>query len=181
MNKYFFLFLLLLFPAVVFAQKPDKKTVLLVKYTIVSSYIAADSQNIPLKNASVASSGGSLKDTTGSVDDQKNYQARLLDKQISVDLEEVYEKIRIIESSKGADPNPAALHNHCKAIGKINEIGYDPASGFCFENEPAQKDKIYSWFAEKLAAGNTLDEALCVYNTGAWQPMCRYSLKFHSI
>ena len=69
---------------------------------------------------------------------------------------------------------------------RINNEGYggfgvkDGNKVVCYETFEKAVDRAEYWFSKALT-GNTVDEALCVWNTGKVQPMCDYSLTFNSL
>jgi len=84
----------------------------------------------------------------------------------------LYQLVRRYESNNGT----MGLAVTCSKIGKINEVGYLPVKGFCFDSESDQEITVMRWFQKKLNNGWTIEEALCQYNTGKKQPSCAYSI-----
>lgn len=96
----------------------------------------------------------------------------------------IYIKIRYIESRAGMNRNDlTATHVYCQALGKVNEVGYFPESNrhYCFADESEQELTLKRWFTKRLQNGYTEDEALCEYNTGTRQPMCKYSIELNNL
>lgn len=98
-------------------------------------------------------------------------------------LNELYRKVRWNESNAGMNKkDPNDLHNYCQRIGRVNEIGWIPKKGemFCFEDEGEQWATFKRVFASRLAV-MTVNEALCVHNTGVKQPMCLFSMEIDKV
>jgi len=98
-------------------------------------------------------------------------------------INEAYRKIRFMESTAGMNgKDQTATHNYCQSIGQVNEIGYlvDGNRKFCFKDYGEQFLTFRRWFEKRLPT-MTIDEALCLWNTGTKQPMCSYSTKYNGI
>lgn len=90
-----------------------------------------------------------------------------------------YDKIRQLESQKGRDLS--GLHGRCVARGGINEIGYDPYNGHCFDSDTEQRATFDSWVAKYVARGYTVNEMLCTWNTGSKVSNCQYAKDYNKI
>jgi len=99
-------------------------------------------------------------------------------------VNEAYRKVRVLESNAGMSRKDLLdLHNYCQSIGKVNEIGWRPFGSvkrFCFDSYAEEYAQFKKTFIERLEV-MTLDEALCIHNTGKKQPMCKYSVEFHNL
>lgn len=87
-------------------------------------------------------------------------------------------RVRILESSNGTNTNPQALHNICKARGKVNTIGYGGMHGidgelFCFDSAEQEAGKAMSWYREHRETMSE-GEAYCVWNIGVQTDTCPY-------
>ncbi len=89
-------------------------------------------------------------------------------------IENLYQKIRTMESGKGTNTNKDALHNKCKAKGQINEIGYLVTPDYCFMDEEHQKLTFSRWINKRI--NMTDEQLLCFWNTGIMQNSCSYSI-----
>ncbi len=90
--------------------------------------------------------------------------------------------IHILESGGGSNPEPTAVHNYCKSIGKHNEVGYLPFKNFCFENEDEEILTLSRWFTKRLSTGRSITDVLCEYNLGKTGLVnCKYSINFISL
>jgi hypothetical protein len=96
-------------------------------------------------------------------------------------INEAYRKVRTLESGAG-NGRTIGTHTYCQSIGEVNEIGYlvDGNRKFCFTDYGEQFLTFKKWFQKRLP-DMSLDEALCLWNTGTRQPMCTYSQKYHSL
>jgi len=99
----------------------------------------------------------------------------------TAEINEIYRKIRYIESGAGMGKGDG-VHAYCQNSGQVNEVGYllNGKRTFCFADYGEQWETVRNWFTKRLAT-MSLDEALCVWNTGTKQPQCLYSQKFHSL
>ena len=84
----------------------------------------------------------------------------------------LFKTIRWYESNNGT----RGLAVTCKNKGKINEIGYLPYSGYCFDNESEQETTIANWMNKRINFdGLTDSQLLCLWNTGKAYTSCAYS------
>lgn len=84
--------------------------------------------------------------------------------------------IHFLETNRGKNTNPNALHNLCKDKGMSNEYGYGGMQlKICFEDEKAAKARVTLWLVEKLEQfdGN-VGKTLCYYNLGKAVSTCKY-------
>lgn len=98
-------------------------------------------------------------------------------------LNELYRKIRWNESNAGMSKKDMLdLHNYCQSVGKVNELGWIPKKGekFCFADYEEQWKTFKGVFESRLKV-MTVNEALCVHNTGIKQPMCLFSMEIDKI
>lgn len=102
-------------------------------------------------------------------------------------LNELYRKIEFKESNNGMNrKDPDDLHNYCQRIGKVNNIGWRPSENirlhinFCFADYGEQWATFKEVFAERLKT-MTINEAVCLHNTGKKQPMCNYSMELDTV
>jgi len=84
----------------------------------------------------------------------------------------LYQLVRRYESNYGT----MGLAVTCKNKGMVNEVGYLPVKGFCFNNQSEQELTVIQWFQKRLNGGMSIETALCLYNTGIKQPSCAYSI-----
>lgn len=98
------------------------------------------------------------------------------------ELEEIAEKISMLESGKGTNNNPQALHNYCTSLGKSNIYGYGGMQNkWCYDTEEKAKGVVMDWFKRKFNQGMTISQAVCHYNLGGNQNTCEYYEKFSRI
>jgi len=88
-------------------------------------------------------------------------------------LEKLYRIVHELESNNGTAP--AGHHLDCKALGKVNEIGYVALDEYCFDSIHAQISKFMDYMGKIIDKGYTDSEALCYYNTGKASKLCEYS------
>jgi len=93
-------------------------------------------------------------------------------------LEEVLDRIKILESSGGKNNAPA-----CEAIGKINYYGYgvNKTQVFCYDNEEANRRAVRDWFLRKEGQGLSLEEMLELYRGGNEEENKKYLANFNQI
>jgi hypothetical protein len=95
-----------------------------------------------------------------------------MSKQEIVDASRHPEEISIfwkLESGKGTNDNPEALHNYCKSKGETNEFGYGGMqSMICFKTFQESVDRVSQWLDERDA------EMYCYYATGKRTNDCYY-------
>jgi len=89
-------------------------------------------------------------------------------------IERLYQSVRTMESGKGTNNNPVALHNQCKAKGMINEIGYLATPTYCFDDAEHQKLTFSRWIMKREKMTDA--QLLCYWNTGTLVNSCRYSI-----
>ena len=79
-----------------------------------------------------------------------------------------------LESSNGQN-----TYSRCKAIGKVNGIGYGITgkNWQCFKDHAEEMATLENWISNKQAQGLTDSQLLCLYNTGTITDQCSYSLK----
>lgn len=100
-----------------------------------------------------------------------------------IDPSEIVDTIHLLESGRGTNNNPSALHNYCKAQGKSNEYGFGGMRlKHCFETETLAKARVTLWVVEHLKKfdGN-IARTLCFYNLGQNTTECEYYQKFLSV
>jgi hypothetical protein len=82
--------------------------------------------------------------------------------------------IYMLESTRGKNDG-------CKQDGQFGGFGVmslgKPA---CYDTFQLAVERASYWY-EKVRLGNTLDEALCIWNLGIKQPQCRYSQTYHTL
>lgn len=100
------------------------------------------------------------------------YEAPAKDKKTER-LEKLYRIVHELESNNGKAP--AGHHLDCRAIGKVNEIGYNALNEYCFTDFHAQITKFMDYMGKIIDKGYTDSEALCYYNTGKASKLCEYS------
>lgn len=91
-------------------------------------------------------------------------------------ISQIVEGIHHLESGRGTNNNPNALHNICKAQGKSNEYGYGGMRlKICFEDEKTAKARVTLWVVEHLEKfeGNVA-MTMCYYNLGQKVNDCEY-------
>jgi len=93
-------------------------------------------------------------------------------------VERIYQVTRYLESEIGFNQDLSSTHVYCESIGKVNQIGYlvEGNKKFCFKDEKDQRDTFTKWFNKRLDAGMSYAEAVCLYNNGRREPMCRRSI-----
>jgi hypothetical protein len=89
-------------------------------------------------------------------------------------IEKLYQTIRIMESGKGTNSNPIALHNKCKAKNMRNQIGYLATPDYCFDNEEHEKLTFSRWIMKREKM--TDNQILCYWNQGVVVSSCSYSI-----
>lgn len=84
-------------------------------------------------------------------------------------------KIYMLESTRGKNDG-------CRLSGKgYAGFGVMGASGpQCYPTFEKAVERASYWY-EKVRLGNTLDEALCIWNLGLKQPQCHYSQTYHTL
>lgn len=87
-------------------------------------------------------------------------------------------RVRMLESSNGNNGNPEALHNICKARGKVNNVGYGGMQGisgelFCFDSSEQEAAKLSEWYREHRAKMSEA-QTYCTYNIGEAVSDCPY-------
>lgn len=84
----------------------------------------------------------------------------------------LYKKVRWYESNNGTK----GLAVTCKSKGKVNEIGYLPYKGFCFNSISEQELTFANWINNRHNKNGWTDgQLLCFYNTGMLMKTCAYS------
>lgn len=78
------------------------------------------------------------------------------------------------ESGKGTNNDPTALHIYCRNKGMWNEIGYSPATKFCFSSK-AEAVAFIPEYIERNCSGKLLSQCLCYWNKGTKDTTCAYS------
>ena len=76
----------------------------------------------------------------------------------------IYQRVRWLESNNGTK----GLAVTCSKKGLINEIGYLPYKGYCFNNRAEQELTFSRWITKRLNAGMSEEEALRIYSGGAY-------------
>lgn len=79
--------------------------------------------------------------------------------------------IYTLESSQGINN-----YSKCEAQGKYNGYGYgipDNGNYICFDTHGEATATVYAWVEKKIDQGFTLEELLCIYNTGK-KDSCEY-------
>ena len=87
---------------------------------------------------------------------------------------EIIAKIHILESNNGTK----GLGLECRNKGLVNDVGYLPTPGFCFQSEEEELLTLNRWFNKRL---KTMDlvSALCLYNLGTPNLVnCKYYQDF---
>src|SRR3990167_4054262 len=102
----------------------------------------------------------------------------LISQQRATLVERIYQITRYLESEVGFNQDVTSTHLYCESIGKVNQIGYlvEGNGKFCFKDEKDQRDTFTKWFNKRLDAGMSYAEAVCLYNNGRREPMCRRSI-----
>jgi hypothetical protein len=92
------------------------------------------------------------------------------------DVHKVARKIYGLESSFGKNDS-------CRQQGQYNGYGYgqNTSTWNCFESFEIVTSKVENWIQDKLSKGDTLAEAICLYNTGIKQDSCDYYQNFLSL
>jgi len=96
----------------------------------------------------------------------------------SVNIDEIVKKVYQLESSSGKND-----FSKCTAIGKTNPFGYaipSPKKYICFDSYDEVAGLVGKWFEKKLV-DHTLEESLCIYNTGVKTEACGYVNKYNSL
>lgn len=74
-----------------------------------------------------------------------------------------------LESGKGTNDNPEALHNYCKSKGETNEFGWGGMQNMiCFKTFQESVDRVSQWLDVREA------ETYCYYATGKEVTDCSY-------
>ena len=77
--------------------------------------------------------------------------------------------IWLLESGRGTNDNPQALHNYCKSKGETNEFGYGGMQEMiCFKTFQESVDRVSQWLDVREA------EMYCMYATGSRNTNCSY-------
>jgi hypothetical protein len=80
--------------------------------------------------------------------------------------------IWVLESGKGTNENPGALHNYCKSKGETNEFGFGGMqSMMCFKTFQESVDRVSQWLDEQTS------EIYCYYSVGTRINDCDYAVK----
>lgn len=75
-----------------------------------------------------------------------------------------------LESNRGNNRNPQALHNYCKSLGKSNELGYGGmAKKWCYDSFEQAVRVVDEWLDQRIS------KTLCVYNEGVERSDCDYA------
>lgn len=93
-------------------------------------------------------------------------------------IKDVVRKVYQLESSSGKND-----FSKCVEAGKFNGYGFgipSPYKWMCFDSHEEATEAVTKWFEKKLA-DNTLEESLCIYNTGIKTSSCGYVNKFNSL
>lgn len=84
----------------------------------------------------------------------------------------LYTLVRWYESNNGKK----GLAVTCAKKGMVNEIGYLPYKGFCFQNKWDQELTFANWINKRYNYdGLTESQLLCLWNTGKAYKSCHYS------
>lgn len=99
-------------------------------------------------------------------------EEQVLTKQQIVDASRHPVEINMIwtlESGKGTNEDPQALHNYCKSKGETNEFGWGGMSNMiCFKTFQEAVDRVSQWLDQREA------EMYCYYSTGKRVSDCYY-------
>lgn len=81
--------------------------------------------------------------------------------------------IYTLESSGGK-------HDSCTLQGQYNGYGY-ASNKICFESHAIAEAVVADWVQRHLLQGLTVNQTLCLYNTGKVSSDCEYARKFRSL
>lgn len=98
-------------------------------------------------------------------------------------ITQIVDGIHFLESGRGTNDNPNALHNICKSRNESNEYGFGGMRlKICFEDQKSAKARVTLWVVEhmELFDGNVA-MTLCYYNLGQKTNNCEYYQKYLSI
>lgn len=111
-------------------------------------------------------------------------EARLVPKveaaELAIDYDDVFEKVRILESGKGTAPE--GHHVYCRNKDMWNEIGYGNRQGICFTDMQEGKQTLTNWYEKRVREGMTLAEALCYWESGHKDiTNCTYAQRYYAL
>jgi len=92
----------------------------------------------------------------------------------------VVTRVGALESGNGKVAS--GHHKFCEDYEKTNEFGYFKGGdrGFCFDSFEESVTEVTSWFENQLQS-KTLNQALCLYNTGRVLADCQYARNFYAL
>lgn len=140
----------------------NKKRILVVFLFLVNAYIMFD-VSVKMPQVEIRLSDGPLVI-------ENRVQAKIDASPAIVEQsfeDKMSELIWTRESSKGINN-----YSKCKAIGKVNEIGYSiPGDGsyICFDNHEDEMVTLKGWIIAKKAAGWSEKQMLCTYSGGNYK------------
>lgn len=95
-----------------------------------------------------------------------------------VDLNEVVDKVAMLESSGGK----YGLAKTCRDKGQYNDWGYLIEPGWCFDDYEEGRETIKKWFIKHMVKERmSLEESLCHYNIGTVTNSCEYASNYEAL
>lgn len=94
-------------------------------------------------------------------DDTTRTEAEMVEEYSSI----FWTTIHTNESTQGKNNDPTSLHMYCRNKGMWNEIGYSPATKYCFKSE-AEARAFVPRYLKRNCSEMPLSQCLCRWNKG---------------